>query len=161
MAILVEQRWGTRYRLKGMFLIMKRLGLSHTRTSYTLANADSEKQREFREAISPNLKKLIMWEIAHLLFQDKSMIRDYQAIHSTWFLMGKQRKILTYSKHRGAKLIGYLDYETGEILCQETETYDAVVFQEFLGNVLDNARIHLAKILVPFLERYENLIELV
>ena len=60
-----------------------------------------------------------MGEIDHVLFQDESMIRDYQAIQKTWFLKGKQRKIPTHGKHRGAKLIGCLNYETGEILCQE------------------------------------------
>ena len=54
--ILVEQKWGIRYSLKGMSLIMKRLGLSHTRPSYTLANADPEKKREFREEIFPIFK---------------------------------------------------------------------------------------------------------
>lgn len=114
-----------------------------------------------------------MGEIAHILFQDESMIRDYQAIQKTWFLKGKQRKIPTYGKHRGAKLMGCLDYETGEILCEEKETYDAVVFQEFLVNVLnhypegkiviilDNARIHHAKLLKPLLEQQQDRIELV
>lgn len=102
------------------------------------------------------------------------MIRDYQAIQKTWFLKGKQRKIPTHGKHRGAKLIGCLNYETGEILCQEKETYDAVAFQEFLLHVLnhhypegkiviilDNARIHHAKLLTPFLRQHQKRIELV
>ena len=114
-----------------------------------------------------------MGEITHLLFQDESVIRDYQTIQRTWFLKGNQRKIPTYGKHRGAKLIGCLNYETGEILCQEKETYDAIVFQEFLLHVLnhhsegkiviilDNARIHHANLLKPFLEQHQNRIELV
>lgn len=57
MVIIVEQKWGINYSLKGMSLIMERLGLSHTRPSYTLANADPEKQREFREEIFPAIKK--------------------------------------------------------------------------------------------------------
>ncbi|MCM3342956.1 IS630 family transposase, partial [Paenibacillus sp. MER TA 81-3] len=36
-------------------------------------------------------KKLLNHEIDHLLFEDESMIRDYQAIQKTWFLRGKQR----------------------------------------------------------------------
>lgn len=43
------------------------------------------------------------------------MIRDYQAIGRTWFLCGKQRIIPTYGQHKGVKLIGTLDYETGKI----------------------------------------------
>ena len=44
-------------------------------------------------------------EIDHLLFQDESMIRDYQALQHTWFLKGKQHIIPTYGKHgSGAKI---------------------------------------------------------
>ena len=104
-------------------------------------------------------------EIDHLLFQDESMIRDYQAIQHTWFLKGKQRIIPTYGKHQGVKLIGALNYETGHIFCvEEEERYDAQAFLRFLEQVikqyptgkivmvLDNARIHHAKLIQPFLK---------
>lgn len=45
------------------------------------------------------------------------MIRDYQAITNTWFIKGKQKEIPTYGQHHGGKLIGTLDYETGEVFC--------------------------------------------
>ncbi|MDT2287418.1 hypothetical protein P7H17_17065 [Paenibacillus larvae] len=48
-----------------------------------------------------------------MLFEDESMIRDYQAIQKTWFLRGKQRIIPTTGKHRGVKLLATIDYETG------------------------------------------------
>lgn len=92
------------------------------------------------------------------------MIRDYQAIAKTWFLKGKQRIIPTTGKHRGIKLLGVLNYETGQVYCKQDEKYDAEVFLEFLNDVvtlypkgkiviiLDNSRIHHAKLLKPFLE---------
>ena len=33
------------------------------------------------------------------IFEDESIIRDYQAIQKTWFLRGHQRKIPTYGKN--------------------------------------------------------------
>ena len=60
----------------------------------------------------PRIKKLINGDIDHLLFQDESMIRDYQAIQKIWFMKGHQRKISTYGKNAGVKLIGILDYAT-------------------------------------------------
>jgi transposase len=107
------------------------------------------------------------------LFQDESMIRDYQALQYTWFLRGKQRMIPTYGKHQGVKLIGTLNYETGEIFCIEEERYDATVFLHFLEQVLaqyragkivrvlDNARIHHAKLLQPFLAFHKHRLEFV
>ncbi len=90
------------------------------------------------------------------------MIGDYQAIEKTWFLKAHQRIIPTYGKHEGVKLVGILNYETGYVYCIERKKYDAEIFLQFLKEVLalypkgkivmvlDNARIHHAKLLQPF-----------
>jgi putative transposase len=121
-----------------------------------------------------NIKtRLLNNDIDRILFEDEAMIRDYQAIGRTWFLKGQQRIIPTFGKHQGVKLVGTLDYETGEIFCVEEEKYDARVFLSFLEKVLlkysgqrivmilDNARIHHAKLLLPFLRKHEYELELV
>lgn len=101
------------------------------------------------------------------------MIRDYQAIQKTWFFKGKQRIIPTLGKHKGVKLLGILNYETGHVHCHEDEKYDAEVFLNFLRNVLmlypvgnitiilDNSRIHHAKLLKPFLQKHQERLNLV
>lgn len=100
------------------------------------------------------------------------MIRDYQAIQKTWFPKGKQRKIPTYGKNAGVKLIGILDYIEGTVYCEEHEKYDANIFLSFLQKtlslyptgkivmILDNARIHHAKLIQPFLEKNKSRLEL-
>ncbi len=70
--------------------------------------------------------------VSTILFEDESMIRDYQAIMKTWSLKGIQRVIPTYGKHEGVKLVGCLDYETGYIYMEEHKKYDAEVFLGFL-----------------------------
>ena len=86
----------------------------------------------------------------------------------TWFIKGKQRLISTYGKHLSLKLLGVLNYATGKVTVQETETCDAQVFLSFLKKVLceyfgeivmvlDNTRIHHAKLLQPFLEENPRL----
>ncbi|MDT2305782.1 hypothetical protein P7H21_20130 [Paenibacillus larvae] len=42
-----------------------------------------------------------------MLFEDESMIRDYQAIQKTWFLRGKQRIIPTTASIVKVKLAGH------------------------------------------------------
>lgn len=108
-----------------------------------------------------------------MLFEDESMIRDYQAIMKTWFPVGKQRVIPTYGKHEGVKLVGFLDYETGRVYVEEHKKYDAETFLGFLKTVLqkypsgkivmilDNAKIHHAKLLRGFLEENSERLELV
>lgn len=112
-------------------------------------------------------------EIARILFEDECMIRDYQALANTWFPRGQQKRIPTYGQHRGAKLMGTIDYETGEIYVENHEQYDAKVFLSFLENIiakypegktvmiLDNARIHHAQLIQPFLLEHADKLELV
>lgn len=101
------------------------------------------------------------------------MIRDYQALQYTWFAKGKQRMIKTTGKHRGVKLLATVNYITGEVVWQEEEQYTAEEFLAFLRKVttvhptgkivmiLDNARIHHAKLLEPFLKEMEGRLELI
>jgi len=101
------------------------------------------------------------------------MIRDYQAICKTWFPKGQQRIIPTYGKHEGVKLLGIINYETGAIYCEEHSKYDAEVFLRFLENVLvkypegkivmilDNSKVHHAKLLEEFLDKNSARISLI
>ncbi len=80
--------------------------------------------------------------------------------------------IPTYGKHWGDKLLGTLDYESGEILCRHATQYDAKEFLEFLEEIvahypgerlvliLDNARIHHAKLIQPFLADHRETLTL-
>lgn len=107
-----------------------------------------------------------------ILFEDESYIRDYQAICAAWFLKGQQKKIKTYGQHKGVGLFGILDYQKGRVLCNVAEQLTAQNFQAFLENsvfpaypdkkiimILDNSKIHHAKILEPFKETYKDKIE--
>ena len=82
----------------------------------------------------------------------------------SWFPKGEQRIIKTYGKHESVKLTGILNYETGSVYVEETEEFNAEVFLGFLKRiltlypegkivmVLDNARVHHAKLLKEFLD---------
>lgn len=99
------------------------------------------------------------------------MIRDYQAISNTWFPKGQQKIVPTYGRHQGVKLIGTLDYETGDVFCVQEEQYTAIEFLSFLEKViarypnerivmvLDNARIYHAKLRQPFLAKHQDHLE--
>lgn len=43
----VYRKYGVKYSIKGMTIVLKRLNLSYTRPTYTLAKADPEKQKQF------------------------------------------------------------------------------------------------------------------
>ncbi len=164
----IKNVFGIKYSRSGTRYILHRLNLSYTTPTYTLAKADPKKQEEFIEQFEILKKELLEGSIDHILFVDESMIRDYQAISKTWFPRGQQKIIKTYGKHWGTKLIGSLDYESGEVYCIQRKSYTAKEFLSFLKImakryenkriviVLDNARIHRAHLLTPFLEEHEE-----
>lgn len=54
----VMREWNHCYSFRGISKAIERLGLSYTKLTYTLAAADSEKQRQLAEATFPDLKKV-------------------------------------------------------------------------------------------------------
>lgn len=102
------------------------------------------------------------------VYEDESHIRDYQALRATWSRKGKQKHIPTYGHHATVSLFGCVQIQNGEFLCIETDRCDAQSFLAFLRYVLshyenksivmilDNARIHHAKLIQPFLKEHED-----
>ncbi|MFX3625121.1 MAG: IS630 family transposase [Ectobacillus sp.] len=98
------------------------------------------------------------------LYEDETHIRDYQALHATWAPVGQQKKVQTQGHHAKLTLFGAVNAHNGEVLCMESTKCDAASFLQFLQYVLeqhknryvimalDNARIHHAKLIQPFLK---------
>ncbi|WP_244411282.1 IS630 family transposase [Parageobacillus thermoglucosidasius] len=108
-----------------------------------------------------------------IIYEDESHIRDYQTLRVTWSVKGRQKQIPTYGHHATVSLLGGVNIETGEFHCMETNQCDAQAFLQFLQYtldqypdkhvvmVLDNAKIHRAKILQPFLHEHEERLTLI
>lgn len=102
----IKDTFEVTYSDRGTRGLLYRLGFSCTRPTYTLAKADPAKQAAFRADFEVVKQQLIDGHIDRILFEDESMIRDYQAIGRTWFPKGQQKQIPTYGKHWGDKLLG-------------------------------------------------------
>lgn len=168
----VKKEFGVEYSDRGMRTLLYSMNLSFTVPTYTLAKADPKKQEEFIKRFQELKEKLLNETIDRILFVDETMIRDYQAISRTWFPKGKQKIIPTFGKHWGTKIIGSLDYETGEVTYTQEDQYTAKEFLIFLKMInekykgeriviiLDNARIHHAKLLEEFLTKNKETLSL-
>lgn len=103
-----------------------------------------------------------------LLAQDETHIRSYQALRATWSEKGQQKQIPTYSHHAQVTLFGTVDIHSGDVFCTTASSCDAASFLLFLKKVvtryagkfvimiIDNARIHRAKLLRAFLEEHRH-----
>lgn len=54
----IKKNYGQDYSIKGVTIILERLGLSYTRPTYVLAKADKDKQEQFKEEFETIKKTL-------------------------------------------------------------------------------------------------------
>ena len=88
------------------------------------------------------------------------MIRDYQAVEHLVSPPAASGKSPLTGQHKGVKLIGTLDYETGTITSEGAYNDGLPPFSTDVQEcptgkimmVLDNASIHHAKLIQPFLK---------
>lgn len=87
----------------------------------------------------------------------------------SWFPKGKQRLIKTYGKHESVLLVDAINYETGKVYVEEYDEFNAKIFLKYLEQiliiypngkivmVLDNSKVHHAKMLEEFLNNNPRL----
>ncbi|MGF9815536.1 transposase [Bacillus toyonensis] len=68
--------------------------------------------------------------------EDETHIRDYQALHTSWLLRGKQKQISTYGRHASVMLFGAVKTSDGNLHCMEASACNATAFQELLRYVV-------------------------
>ena len=66
----IKDPFDVKFSERGVRHLLYRLGFACTRPTYTLANADPEKQAEFRETFEQPRQRLLQGDIDHILFED-------------------------------------------------------------------------------------------
>lgn len=67
-----------------------------------------------------------------LFYEDETHIHDYQALHTSWFLRGKQKQIPTYGRYASVTLFGAVNISKGHLHCMEATACNAIALQDFL-----------------------------
>jgi len=171
----VSVKYKIEYTVAGIRALIRNMEekFRFNRPTYVLAKADPEKQKAFLEYVN-GIKRCLCATTA-LLYVDACHIRDYLALQSAWFPQGQQKKIKTHGQHGKVTLYGSVDC-SGELFIMEYDKVDAIVFKHFLLAlweyykakgmtkiiiVLDNAKVHHAKLLEETLEELKDNIQLV
>jgi len=107
-----------------------------------------------------------------ILFQDEASVQFSPTITRTWSLKGLQPEVFTSSSRLRQHLFGAVDPKVGRVHVAFSDNLKTEQFQYFLEGliyryrdsgkilmILDNARIHHAKLLQSFLKTNENKLE--
>ncbi|WP_318256412.1 IS630 family transposase [Anoxybacillus flavithermus] len=99
---------------------------------------------------------------------DETHVRAYQALRTTWAEVGNQKQVPSYGHHAHVSIFGAVDVQQGDVVFHRTSSANAETFLDFLRRlkekyadqflvlVLDNARIHHAKMVQAFLDGEEG-----
>ncbi|WP_370627972.1 IS630 family transposase [Anoxybacillus sp. ST4] len=99
---------------------------------------------------------------------DETHVRAYQALRTTWAEVGNQKQVPSYGHHAHVSIFGAVDVQQGDVVFHRASSANAETFLDFLhllkekyANrfivlVLDNARIHYAKMVQAFLDGEEG-----
>ena len=93
---------------------------------------------------------------------DETHVRAYQALRTTWAEVGNQKQVPSYGHHAHVSIFGAVDVQQGDVVFHRASSANAETFLDFLRRlkekyadqflvlVLDNARIHHAKMVQAF-----------
>ncbi|GAC91745.1 transposase [Anoxybacillus flavithermus NBRC 109594] len=99
---------------------------------------------------------------------DETHVRAYQALRTTWSEVGNQKQVPSYAHHDHVSIFGAVDVQQGDVVFHRASSANAETFLDFLRRlkekyadrflvlVLDNARIHHAKMVQAFLDGEEG-----
>ena len=103
-----------------------------------------------------------------LFYVDEAHVRAYQALRTTWAEVGNQKQVPSYGHHDHVSIFGAVDVQQGDVVFHRASSANAETFLDFLRRlkekyadrflvlVLDNARIHHAKMVQAFLDGEEG-----
>jgi len=80
------------------------------------------------------IKNLITKETeeAVLLYIDETHIRSYHVLRSTWFKIGRQKRVLTFGRPAHVSVFGAVSVHDGDIVLYQAEAANATTFLDFL-----------------------------
>lgn len=99
------------------------------------------------------------------MYADETHVRSYQLLRNAWLEVGRQKQALTYGHHAHILLFGAVNVFNGDTILHWAAAANATTFLDFLNIlkdhypnklivlVLDNARIHHAKMVHDFLHQ--------
>ncbi|WP_339172517.1 IS630 family transposase [Anoxybacillus sp. FSL W8-1294] len=99
---------------------------------------------------------------------DETHVRAYQALRTTWAEVGNQKHVPSYGHHDHVSIFGAVGVQQGDVVFHRASSANAETFLDFLRRlkekyadrfivlVLDNVRIHHAKMVQAFLDGGEG-----
>jgi len=165
---MILARFGVLYCAYYIPQLLKNMGFSYQKATFVAAKRSREDRQKWIKETWPEIVKLAKDKNAHILFGDEASFPQWGSLTRTWGKRGKQPTTKTSGIRKGYKVLGLIDYFTGQFYSMGHEgRLNSEIYEEFLKSVLsktkkhiiliqDGAPYHKSKAMRKFFEKNSN-----
>jgi transposase len=133
---LIYKRFGVFYSVNYISQFLKNMGFSYQKAKFISDHLDEKARREWLEHTWPEIRKPAYEKDSLVLFGDEASFPQWGSLSYTWALRGKQPTVKTSGIRKSYKVLGLIDYFTGEFFCRGHEArLNSETYQVFLQRV--------------------------
>lgn len=140
---LIYEKYGVFYSVHYISQLLKNMGFSFQKAKFISDHHDPEKRKEWIERTWPEILKLAKEKDACILFGDEASFPQWGSLSYTWARKGKQPVVKTSGNRKGYKVLGLIDYFTGDFFCKGHEgRLNSESYANFLKETLSQTDKH-------------------
>lgn len=141
---LISKRFHIVYDRHYVCQLLGQLGFSYQKAKFVSDHLNKEARTKWLEETWPQILAESQAKDAMILFGDEATCAMWGSLGYTWSPRGQQPEIKTSGKRKGYKLLGLIDYFSGQFFYQAiTGRFNSVAYQAFLTHVLQQTSCHL------------------
>lgn len=140
---LIYDKYGVFYSVHYISQLLKNMGFSFQKAKFVSDHHDPEKRREWIENTWPEILRVAKEKDACILFGDEASFPQWGTLTYTWSRKGKQPVVKTSGNRKGYKVLGLIDYYTGDFFCKGHEgRLNSESYANFLKETLSQTNKH-------------------
>lgn len=162
---LIYDKFGVFYAAHYISQLLKNMGFSYQKAKFVSDHIDTEKRKEWLEKSWPEIISEARKKNSRVLFGDEASFPQWGSLSYTWAKRGQTPVVKTSGIRKGYKVLGLIDYFTGQFFykCQE-QRLNSESYASFLNEVIkktrkniiliqDGARYHTSKAMKEFFQK--------
>lgn len=165
---LIYQKFGVAYSVNYLSQWLKNLGFSYQKARFESDHLNEIERKKWKAKTWPEILKLAKERGAQILFGDEVSFPQWGTLSYSWAKRGQQPVVKTSGKRKGYKVLGVIDYFSGQFFSMTTqERLNSASYEEFLSQVLakttahliliqDGARYHTSAAMKAFFEKHQE-----
>lgn len=134
---VIQKKFGISYSVYYVCQLLRNLGFSYQKARFVSDHLNEEAREKWLSESWPQILAEAKRKKAMILFGDEATCALWGSLGRTWALRGQQPEIKTSGKRKGYKILGMVEYFTGQFFFKAiTDRFNSASYEAFLCEVL-------------------------